>query len=249
MTLAFLDATLVTSLQTAIVAGLNGGVGVSDPRFQWRTAGGVSLGNADLGAAPAEAYLSDGARIKVASLPAEAIAALSATVAKYAFQDKDGLDVITGDLTALPLNQGAVLAGTTLELASWQARLTKTPGEAQFAGNLIATLLGLIRDRCDAGTADATADLQIRAADETIIETIPLLNPAWALAGSQLSLRGPISHLLTGLGVPAKFRALDRDNVAIFSGAIPADLQFTSLAWEPGRTVTIPDATVLARLS
>lgn len=103
-------------------------------------------------------------------------------------------------------------------------------------------------DRVDTGSGTATGNFLIYAADDTLLATVAMPNPAFAAAsgataaglGAPLSATAPT--IAGGPKVATKFDAVNRAGTVIFSGSVgigTGDLQVDNTSIATGQTVTI----------
>lgn len=116
------------------------------------------------------------------------------------------------------------------------------------------SLADLVVDAIDAGTTDATGDIQIATsgAFSTILALILFVNPAFGAAsgGTATALSVPIEDSnAAGGGTAANFRTRDRDNNEVFRGTVAtsgADMNLSSTLINSGDAVRINSFTYSA---
>lgn len=101
----------------------------------------------------------------------------------------------------------------------------------------------LVVDRIDAGSGAGT--LEVREGTD-VLTTHELSDPAFGNASGPTATANAIGDgtVAAGGGTPDNFRVLDSDDNVIFSGSVGlaesgADLEFDSVTWAEGGTVSI----------
>jgi hypothetical protein len=110
-------------------------------------------------------------------------------------------------------------------------------------------------DRLDLGSGQAAGSFKIYAADDTLLCTIDMVNPAFGGASGptatclSVPLSGVAPTIAAGPKNATKFEAVNRDGVAVFLGSVgtsAADLILDNVSINTGQTVTITAATYTA---
>lgn len=109
------------------------------------------------------------------------------------------------------------------------------------------SLADLVVDAIDAGTTDATGDLQVATstAFTTVLATILFANPAFGAASSGTATMAGApkeDSNAAGGGTAASFRVRDRDNNEVFRGTVStsgADMNLSSTTINAGDAVRI----------
>lgn len=107
-------------------------------------------------------------------------------------------------------------------------------------------------DLLDAGTTDASGDLEIRTSGDVEVATLTLSNPAFGAASSAVATAATITDDTSATGGTAAKAALrDRDNTDVILCSVTAtggggDIELSSVSIGAGDTVSITSLTYTA---